>query len=103
MQVDSRTGDFDPQVEPRIHYKAEETPATTVAKSTLLGRAFMNWAHFPITESEALQSEKRGYVVVFKDMGFEFTDRRGQYSPFAVVRLNRDLTLADMSFADSQP
>lgn len=103
VQVDSRTGDFDPQVEPKIRYKAEETPATMAAKSTLLGLAFMNWAHFPITESETLQSEKRGYVVVFKDMGFEFTRRRAEYSPFAVVRLNRDFTLADMSFGDSQP
>ena len=62
----------------------------------------MNWADFPITETEPLALGERGYVVRFKDMCFEFTGSREQYSPVAVVRLNRDFSVADVSFGDSQ-
>jgi inner membrane protein len=100
VQVDSWNGDLDPQVQSRIRYKSEETAATIAAKNSPLGRAFMNWAHFPITETEPLELGERGYVVRFKDMGFELTPSREQYSPFALVRLNRDFSVADMSFGD---
>ena len=62
----------------------------------------MDWARFPITETEALESSRRGYVVRFKDLRFEYTGRRVHYAPSAVVRLNQDLSVADMSFGDSQ-
>jgi hypothetical protein len=62
----------------------------------------MDWARFPITETEALESGGRGYVVRFKDLRFEFAGRR-ENSPWAVVRLNLDLSVADMTFGDSQP
>lgn len=62
----------------------------------------MSWAHFPIIETEPLEAGERGYVVRFKNMGFEFASSREQYSPFAVVRLNRDLSVVDMRFSDSR-
>lgn len=102
VQVDSWNGNLDPRIETRIRYKSKETAATIAAKSSSLGRAYMNWAHFPITETEPLEAGQRGYVVRFKDMGFEFASSREQYSPFAVVRLNRDLSVADMTFNSSQ-
>jgi hypothetical protein len=44
MRVDSRSQDLDPQVEEQVRYKPEETPVTLAAKSSSLGRAYMNWA-----------------------------------------------------------
>jgi inner membrane protein len=103
MRVDSRSQDVDPQVEEQVRYKPEETAAALAAKTSSLGRAYMDWARFPITETEALESGGRGYVVRFKDLRFEFAVRREEYSPWAVVRLNQDFGLADMTFGDSQP
>jgi len=103
VRVNSRSQDLDPQVETQIRYKPEKTLATLAAKSSSLGRAYMDWARFPITETEALESGRRGYVVRFKDMRFEFTGSRVRYSPFAMVRLNQDFSFADMTFGDSQP
>jgi hypothetical protein len=94
MRVDSRSQDLDPQVEEQVRYKPEETPVTLAAKSSSLGRAYMNWARFPITETEPLESGGRGYVVRFKDLRFELAGRRADYSPWAIVRLNRDLTVS---------
>jgi len=102
VRVNSKSQGLDPQVETQIRYKPEETPATLAAKSSSLGRAYMDWARFPITETEALESSRRGYVVRFKDLRFEYTGRRVHYAPSAVVRLNQDLSVADMSFGDSQ-
>ena len=102
MRVDSRSQDLDPQVEEQVRYKPEETPVTLAAKSSSLGRAYMNWARFPITETEPLESGGRGYVVRFKDLRFELAGRRADHSPWAIVRLNRDLTVTDMTFSSSQ-
>jgi len=102
VQVDSRTQDLDPKVDMQIRYKPEETPAALAAKRSSLGWAFMNWARFPITETEALESEGRGYVVRFRDLRFEYTGRQVQYSPVAVVRLKQDLSVAAMTFGNSQ-
>jgi inner membrane protein len=102
IRVDSRRQDVDPQVEEQVRYKPEETPVTLAAKSSSLGRAYMNWSRFPIPETEPLESGRRGYVVRFKDLRFELAARREDYSPWAVVRLNQDLSVADMRFSDTQ-
>jgi hypothetical protein len=90
MRVDSRSQDVDPQVEEKVRYKPEETPVSLAANSSSLRRAYMNWARFPITETEPLESGRRGYVVPFRALHFEL----------AVVRLNRDLSVADITFGD---
>jgi inner membrane protein len=102
MRVDSRSQNVDPQFEEEVRYKPPETPAAVAAKSSSLGRAYMNWARFPITETEPLESGGRGYVVRFKDLRFELAGRREDYSPWAVVRLSRDFSVADMRFGNSQ-
>jgi inner membrane protein len=103
VRVDSRSQDIDPRIEEQVRYKPGETAAALAAKTSSVGRAYMDWARFPITETEALESGGRGYVVRFKDLRFEFALRREDYSPWAVVRLNQDFGLADMTFGDSQP
>ena len=51
-QVNSLGPDVDPDDALQVRYKAEETPITLAAKESCLGRAYLSWARFPITETE---------------------------------------------------
>jgi inner membrane protein len=53
-----------------ILYKPEETPITLAAKRSYLGRAYLDWAQYPITETETLQPPQDGYIVHFQDLRF---------------------------------
>ena len=53
--VDSLTPDVDPDGKMRIRYKPEETPVTLAAKKTYLGQVYLDWAQYPITETEPLR------------------------------------------------
>jgi len=101
MPVDSssQTVDLDPQGEVQVRYKSAETPVIQAARSSYLGRAYMNWARHPITETEPIELGERGYIVRFNDLRFERAGRV-HYVPSASVRLNHDLSLAEMSFGD---
>jgi len=68
--VDSPGPEVDPEDKLRIRYKPEETPATLAAKRSYLGRAYLDWAQYPITETEALDSSESGYIVTFQDLRF---------------------------------
>ena len=61
-----------PEVDPtgsmEVRYKPEETPVTLAAKRTYLGRVYLDWAKFPITETD---KTAKGYVVHFYDLRFE--------------------------------
>lgn len=70
MPVDSLTPDVDPKGQMRIRYKPEETPATLAAKRSYMGRVYMDWAQYPITETEQLQPD--GYIVRFRDLRYEY-------------------------------
>jgi inner membrane protein len=67
MLVDSNTSDVDPGGAMQIRYKPEETPATLAAKKSYLGRVYLDWAKYPITETETLD---QGYIVRFEDLRF---------------------------------
>jgi len=70
MTVDSLTPDVDPESEMQIRYKPEETPVTLAAKRSYLGRVYLDWARYPVTETEPLESG-RGYIVRFRDLRFD--------------------------------
>jgi len=53
-----------------IHYKPEETAITLAAKNSYAGRAFLDWAQYPITETEPIQGGDQGYVVHFQDLRY---------------------------------
>ena len=53
-----------------IRYKPEETPVTLAAKRSYLGRVYLDWAQYPITETEALDSPGGGYIVNIQDLRF---------------------------------
>jgi inner membrane protein len=89
MVVDSTIPEVDPQSQMRIRYKPEETPITLAAKNTYLGHVYLDWAKYPITETETLGSE--GYVVHFRDLRYDYPGRAGRSPLGASVELDRNL------------
>ena len=66
-----------PQVNPgvpghtlEVRYKPEETPITLAAKRSYLGRIYLDWAQYPITQTETLDPPEQGYLVDFQDLRF---------------------------------
>jgi len=69
--VDSLGPEVDPEDKLEIRYKPEETPVTLAAKKSYLGRVYLDWAQYPITETETLSAPESGYIVNFQDLRFE--------------------------------
>jgi inner membrane protein len=101
--VDSLKPDVDPGGDMDIRYKPEETSITTAAKNTLLGRVYLDWAKFPITQTEVLA--EGGYVVRFEDLRFEQAGMHSVRKPLACgIVLDRDLKVVNEFFgANPQP
>lgn len=94
--VNALSAEVDPKGEMEIRYKPEETPITLAAKKSYLGRVFLDWAQYPITETESLASGQEGYIVRFQDLRYlQLPDlmgrkrRRGALG--ASVKLDKDL------------
>lgn len=101
--VDSLKPEVDPAGNMDIRYKPEETPITTAAKNTFLGRVYLDWAKFPITETEVLA--EGGYVVRFEDLRFEQAGMHSVRKPLACgIVLDRGLKVVSEFFgANPQP
>lgn len=95
MLVDSSIPEVDPQGRMRIHYKPEETPVTLAAKKTYLGRVYLDWAQYPVTETEEFPD---GYIVRFKDLRYDYPERTGRSPLGAGVVLDRNLNVVSESF-----
>jgi len=67
--VDSLAPEVDPEGRLELHYKPEETPVTLAAKNSYVGRVFLDWAQYPITETETLGGGQ-GFIVHFQDLRF---------------------------------
>jgi inner membrane protein len=68
--VNSRGPEVDPEGQIEIRYKPEETPVTLAAKKSYMGRVYLSWAQYPITETEAATGPEEGYIVHFQDLRF---------------------------------
>jgi len=90
MLVDSSVPDVDPEGQMRIRYKPEETPVTLAAKKSYLGRVYLDWAKYPITETEKIEPPP-GYIVRFTDLRYDYPGRTGRSPLSAAVQLDRDL------------
>ena len=73
LQVDSSAGQVDPQNTAVVRYKPEETPVTLAAKKSRLGRVYLDWAQYPLVETDALPA-RAGYRVQFQDLRFANPD-----------------------------
>jgi inner membrane protein len=92
--VESLAPEVDPEGNLEIRYKPEETPVTLAAKNSYIGRVFLDWAQYPITETETLQPPEKGYIVLFQDLRYagiprSLTRRRGGLSK--AVQLDQNL------------
>lgn len=68
--VESLGPEVDPEGRLEIRYKPEETPITLAAKKSYLGRVYLDWAQYPITETETLQPPQEGYIVRLQDLRY---------------------------------
>jgi inner membrane protein len=95
--VDSLRPEVDPEDHLAIRYKPDDTPVTLAAKKSYLGRVYLDWAQYPITETETLQPPEGGYIVEFQDLRFvqlpSLLSRRGEPNRAlaAGVRLDKNL------------
>jgi inner membrane protein len=97
MIVDSSTPEVDPQGVATVRYKSEETPVTEAAKSSYLGRVYLDWAQYPITEVEQLSPPESGYVVRFYDLRYMYPDSTRKFLG-GWVQLNANLNVVAQSF-----
>jgi inner membrane protein len=68
--VDSLGPEVDPEGQLEVRYKPEETPVTLAAKNSYWGRAYLDWAQYPITETDVLQPPREGYIVHLQDLRY---------------------------------
>lgn len=94
--VNTLTPEVDPEGNLEIRYKPEETPVTLAAKNSYIGRVFLDWAQYPITETETVQPPQQGYIVLFQDLRYagiprSLGRRRGGLSK--AVELDKNLQI----------
>lgn len=94
--VDSLGPEVDPGGQLEIRYKPEETRVTLAAKKSYMGRVYLDWAQYPITETETLEPPHDGYIVHFQDLRFvqipsSVSGGRGRRALGAAVELNKNL------------
>jgi len=80
--VDSQIPEVDPDNQLDVRYKPEETPITLAAKQSYLGRVYLDWAQYPITETESIPE---GHLVRFEDLRFANPWRRGGRTPLSAA------------------
>lgn len=97
MLVDSYGPEVDPADRMEIRYLPEETPVTLAAKESYLGRVYLDWAQYPITETEELRPD-RGYVVRFYDLRYDYPGRGRSRPLSASVILNQRLEVVEEFF-----
>lgn len=109
LPIDSRSTDFDPLDRAQIFYKPAETPVTLAAKRSPIGRVYLDWARFPLLETETLSPpEGAGYSVLFRDLRFDylglnFSNQPRRRSPLsAQIVLDRNLHVEVMKVGDRE-
>jgi inner membrane protein len=103
MKVNSLPPEVDPDAEMQIHFKPEETPVTLAAKKTYLGRVYLSWAQYPVTETEDLAHDPvdnahAAYVVRFRDLRYDYPGSIAHGALGARVFLARDLEVVSEQF-----
>jgi inner membrane protein len=90
-----------------LHPKPEETAVTLAAKNTYLGRVYLSWAQYPLTETKSLNNDagngsaensEAAYAVQFRDLRYDYPVRKVRVSLGAVVLLSRDLKVVEERF-----
>jgi len=77
MYVDSLRPEVDPENSAQSYYKPDVSEAIDAARDSELGRAYIEWARFPLLEAEHL-SDPTGYLVHLSDVRFIYPDGRSR-------------------------
>jgi inner membrane protein len=101
MRVDSLTPDVDPDGGMRLTRKPEEMPVTLAAKKSYLGRVYLDWAAYPVTETEKLDSG--GYVVRFRDLRYTYPEFEDRNPLGAYAQLDENLRVVNEGFGARKP
>lgn len=85
------------------YYKPEETPASVAAKSSYLGRVYLDWAVFPYVQLQKVQGDTQGYLAEFQDLRYTYPDVGGGRAPLTgYVVLGPDLRVLDEGMNSSK-
>jgi inner membrane protein len=95
MSVDSLIPEADPEGRMQIRQKPEETPVTLAAKRSEVGRVYLDWAQYPVVETEPIES---GYIVRFWDLRYYDPNRTRGNLLSASVELDRNLNVVSEGF-----
>ncbi len=76
MNVNSLRPEVDPGNRAQTYYKPENTAITQAARNTDLGRAYVEWARFPLVEAEHITTPDPAELVHFTDVRFLYPDER---------------------------
>ncbi|HLH07190.1 MAG TPA: metal-dependent hydrolase [Terriglobales bacterium] len=100
MQVDSLTPEVDPHDTAQVRYKPQETAASVAAKSSYLGRVYLDWAQYPLVEVEQLSAPESGYLAHFQDLRFMYPNS-GRHVLSGSVQLDDKLHLVREWWGDA--
>lgn len=103
--VNVSSGQVDPDNQSVVHYKPEETAISLAAKKSRLGQVYLDWAQYPLTQTQKLPGSY-GYQVTFADLRFadtqlpelKSTDNKRSQPLRAYVLLDRQLNVSEMAF-----
>ena len=103
LNFSSMSPEIDPESRMQIQYKPEETPVTHAAKNSYLGRVYLSWAQYPVTEAEQLNDDpqsisRAAYRVRFHDLRYAYPGSNARASLGATVFLTRDLQVVQEAF-----
>ena len=99
--VDVNSGEIDPGNRSILHYKPEETAVSLAAKKSRLGQVYLDWAQYPLLETQKLPGSD-GFQVTFADLRFVDTHlpaSSNRSRPLrAYVLLDTQLHVYEMAF-----
>ncbi|HEY1272976.1 MAG TPA: metal-dependent hydrolase [Terriglobales bacterium] len=99
-EVNSFAPEVDPAGRMTLRYKPEETPVTLAAKKSGLGRVYLDWAQYPVTEAEQVTGPRPGYTVRFYDLRYDYPGREMRRPLSAGVDLDDNLNVVAMFFGN---
>ena len=98
--MDSSKPEVDPRGEARTYYKPEETPVSQAAKASYFGRVYLDWAVFPVVETQTLEGDPKGYLVDFEDLRYAYP---GRTALGGFVLLSPDLQVEEQGMNSDRP
>ncbi len=102
VPVNSLLPEVDSEAHGQLFYKPPETDASRAAKSSYLGKVYLDWAVFPIVEVQTFQGATSGYLAEFKDLRYTYPERRGRAPLGGYVVLSSDLRVLDEGMNNSR-